>query len=170
MISEFNNPTWWERRQPIGSLFVICGYFVLAVILASVNVAVVLIRTAHQSSGENVVVWTRTVECVPVTCGRRRWARTAKIFIAWDTALIEELSWVWDVLFSAFSFPSYCPFWRGKLPLQNEYFVWRTVHCHRREIESIPHKVAQVMYRCGRRCRQGGYSIRSGMKLDGVWW
>jgi len=61
---------------------VICGYFVLDVILASVHVVVVLIWTAHQGSSEYVEVWTRTVECVPVTCGRPWTARTAKIFIA----------------------------------------------------------------------------------------
>jgi hypothetical protein len=61
------------------------------VIGAIVHVVVVLIRTAHQSSREYVEVWIRTVECVPVACGRRVGARTARIFTACDTALIERL-------------------------------------------------------------------------------
>jgi hypothetical protein len=51
------------------------------VIRAIVHVVVVLIWTADQSSGEYVEVWIRAVECVPITCGRRGWARTANIFI-----------------------------------------------------------------------------------------
>jgi hypothetical protein len=101
------------------------------VIRAIVHVVVVFIWTAHQSSGEYVEVWIRAVECVPITCGRRGWARTANIFITWDTALIERLMWLLDALFSPFSFPSYYPFWRGRFPLPNEYLVWRTVHCYR---------------------------------------
>jgi len=69
---------------------VICGYSGMNVILASVHEVVVLIWTAHQSSIEYVVVWTRTVECVPVTYGWPGRAQTAKIFIAWDSALIER--------------------------------------------------------------------------------
>ena len=61
---------------------VIVRNFVVNGIVASVHIVVVLIWTAHQSSGEYVVVWIRAVECVPVTCGRRGWARTETIFIA----------------------------------------------------------------------------------------
>ena len=75
---------------------VICSNFVLNGIVASVHVVVFLIWTSHQSSIEYVVVWIRAVECVPVTWGRCGWARTAKLFIAWDTVLIERLSWVLD--------------------------------------------------------------------------
>jgi hypothetical protein len=110
---------------------VIYGNFVVDVILATVHEVVVLIWTAYQSSGEYVEVWIRAVERVPVTCGRRGWARTAKIFIVYYITLTERPSWFLYALFSPFSFPSYCPFWHRWFPLTNEYFVWRTVHCHR---------------------------------------
>ena len=74
---------------------VICSYFVVDVIAANVLVVIVRIGTAHQSSSEYVVVCIRTVVSVPVTCGWRVGARTAKIFIAWDMPLIEGLSSFW---------------------------------------------------------------------------
>jgi hypothetical protein len=37
-----------------------------------------------------VVVWIRAHESAPVTSGRRWGARTAKLFITWNTALIER--------------------------------------------------------------------------------
>ena len=61
---------------------VIIGHFVVDVIAAIVDVVVVLIWTAHQSSSQYVEVWIRTVERVPVTYGRRVGARTEKTFIA----------------------------------------------------------------------------------------
>jgi uncharacterized membrane protein YdbT with pleckstrin-like domain len=61
---------------------VICSNFVVDVIRAIVNVVVVLVWTAYQSSGEYVRVWIRAVEIVPVAWGRRKWARTARIIIA----------------------------------------------------------------------------------------
>ena len=88
---------------------VYCGNFVVDVMLAIVHVDVVRIWTAHQTSVEYVVVWIRTVEFLPVTYGRRGWARTAKICIACDTAWIERLSWFLDGLFSQFSFPFLLP-------------------------------------------------------------
>jgi hypothetical protein len=54
-----------------------------------------------------------------------------KIFIAWDTVLIERLSWFLDTLFSPFSFPSYYPFWCWRFPMPCDYSIWRTDHCYR---------------------------------------
>ena len=81
---------------------VIHGHFVVDVILAVVHVVVVLIWTAYQSTGEYVVVRFRAVKIVPITCGRLRWARTEKLFIPSDPALIEGLSWILDALFAIF--------------------------------------------------------------------
>ena len=78
LITQLNK----SRESRLEACVVIIGYFVVDVIAAIVHVIVVLIWTAHQSSSQYVVVWTVTVECVPVTYGRRGWARTAKIFIA----------------------------------------------------------------------------------------
>ena len=46
---------------------VICGNFIVDGIVASVHGVVLLIRTAYESCGEDVVVRIRAASCAPVT-------------------------------------------------------------------------------------------------------
>ena len=149
---------------------VICGYFVLDVILATVLVVVVRIGTAHQSSSEYVVVWTRTVECVPVTYGRRVGARTKKIFIAWDPALIEGLSWFLDAPFFSNSFPSNYPFWRDRFPMPNEYQVWRPVIAIGKKLKVCSLSWCKSCTAVENNAVKEGTANRCGMSMDWDWW
>ena len=171
MFCEFNSRTRRERRQLIGSLrcTVHCGYFIVDWILAIVHVVVVLIWTAHQSSGEYVEVWIRTVECVPVTCGRRvgarnqtylshetmPWLRDCRSF--WMRSSLHFLSLL-TTLFDAGDF---------LCGMNINYGVLFIAIGKKLKVCSIPWHKSCIG--CGRRCRQRGYGHQM-LTLDGDWW
>ena len=131
MLCEFNSPTWWARRQLIGSLR--CNRLLLRFWCNQYDRP--RICRSHLDRPPKLR-WVRSsLDSGCCMCSSyirpARVGTNCKSIYSMRHCLDYRLSWFLDALFSPFPFPSYYPFWRWRFPLPNEHLVWRTVHCHR---------------------------------------